>query len=81
MQGTAADIIKRAMIRIDEWLQPRRDKAKLIMQVHDELVFECERDFAEELAGEVTGMMTGAASLEVPLKVDLGQGPNWDAAH
>ncbi|MXW21404.1 MAG: DNA polymerase I, partial [Gammaproteobacteria bacterium] len=81
MQGTAADIIKRAMIRIDEWLQPRRDKARLIMQVHDELVFECEQDFAEELAGEVTGMMAGAASLEVPLKVDLGQGPNWDAAH
>ncbi len=81
MQGTAADIIKRAMIRIDEWLASRRDKARLIMQVHDELVFECERDFAEELAGEVTGMMAGAASLEVPLKVDLGQGPNWDAAH
>ena len=51
------------------------------MQVHDELVFECEQDFAEELAAEVTGMMAGAASLEVPLKVDLGQGPNWDAAH
>ena len=81
MQGTAADIIKRAMIAIDEWLQPRRDKARLIMQVHDELVFECEQDFAEELAGEVTAMMAGAASLEVPLKVDLGQGPNWDAAH
>ncbi|MXZ26673.1 MAG: DNA polymerase I [Gammaproteobacteria bacterium] len=81
MQGTAADIIKRAMILIDEWLQPRRDKARLIMQVHDELVFECEQDFAEELAAEVTGMMAGAASLEVPLKVDLGQGPNWDAAH
>ena len=81
MQGTAADIIKRAMIRSDEWLQPRRDRARLIMQVHDELVFECERDFAEELAGEVTVMMAGAASLEVPLKVDLGQGPNWDAAH
>ena len=81
MQGTAADIIKRAMIRIDEWLQPRRDKARLIMQVHDELVFECEQDFAGELATEVTQMMAGAASLDVPLKMDLGQGPNWDAAH
>ena len=81
MQGTAADIIKHAMIRIDEWLKPRRDQARLIMQVHDELVFECEQDFAGELAEEVTRMMAGAASLEVPLKVDLGQGPNWDAAH
>ena len=81
MQGTAADIIKRAMIVIDEWLEPRQDKARLIMQVHDELVFECERDFAGELTAEVTRMMAGAASLEVPLKVDLGQGPNWDAAH
>ena len=81
MQGTAADIIKRAMIVIDEWLTPRRGKAKLIMQVHDELVFECEQDFAEELAAEVTQMMAGAAQLDIPLKVDLGQGPNWDAAH
>ena len=81
MQGTAADIIKRAMIVIDEWLMPRRGKAKLIMQVHDELVFECEQDFAEELAAEVTQMMAGAAQLDIPLKVDLGQGPNWDAAH
>ena len=81
MQGTAADIIKRAMIRIDEWLRPRQDQARLIMQVHDELVFECAVDFAEELAAEATRMMAGAASLEVPLKVDLGQGTNWDAAH
>ena len=81
MQGTAADIIKRAMIRIDEWLRPRQNQARLIMQVHDELVFECAVDFAEELAAEATRMMAGAASLEVPLKVDLGQGTNWDAAH
>ncbi|MCY4340053.1 MAG: DNA polymerase I, partial [Gammaproteobacteria bacterium] len=81
MQGTAADIIKRAMIRIHEWLAPRSDRARLIMQVHDELVFECDADFAGQLAEEVTRMMAGAASLEVPLKVDVGQGPNWDAAH
>ncbi len=81
MQGTAADIIKRAMIRIHEWLQPRSDRARLIMQVHDELVFECAADFAGELAGKVTQMMAGAASLKAPLKVDVGQGPNWDAAH
>ncbi len=81
MQGTAADIIKRAMIRIHEWLAPRGDRARLIMQVHDELVFECDADFAGPLAEEVTQTMAGAASLKVPLKVDVGQGPNWDAAH
>ena len=81
MQGTAADIIKRAMIRIHEWLEPRSDKVRLIMQVHDELVFECTQEYAEELGEEVTRMMAGAASLEVPLKVDLGHGLNWDAAH
>jgi len=81
MQGTAADIIKRAMIRIHEWLAPRSGRGRLIMQVHDELVFECDADFAGQLAEEVTRMMAGAASLEVPLKVDVGQGPNWDAAH
>ncbi len=81
MQGTAADIIKRAMIGIHEWLKPHGDQARLIMQVHDELVFECAADFAEELAGKVTQLMAGAASLQVPLKVDVGHGPNWDAAH
>ena len=81
MQGTAADIIKRAMIGIHEWLEPLNDKARLIMQVHDELVFECLDDFAAELADEVTQRMAGAASLQVPLKVDVGRGTNWDAAH
>ena len=81
MQGTAADIIKLAMIRIHEWLEPRGDKVRLIMQVHDELVFECAQEYAEELGEEITRMMAGAASLEIPLKVDLGHGPNWDAAH
>lgn len=81
MQGTAADIIKRAMIGIQEWLAPRARSARLIMQVHDELVFECAEDFAGELAEQATRMMAAAATLEVPLKVDVGQGPNWDAAH
>ena len=81
MQGTAADIIKRAMLRIHEWLAPRKDRARLIMQVHDELVFECAAEDAGQLAEEVTRMMAGAASLKVPLKVDVGEGPNWDAAH
>jgi len=69
------------MIRIHEWLEPRSARARLIMQVHDELVFECAADFAEELAEEVRRMMMGAAALRIPLKVDIGQGPNWDAAH
>ncbi len=81
MQGTAADIIKRAMIGIHKWLEPHGDKARLIMQVHDELVFECAGEFEAELSAEITEMMAGAASLQVPLKVDVGQGPNWDAAH
>ena len=81
MQGTAADIIKRAMIGIHDWLEPLNDKAHLIMQVHDELVFECLDDFAAELADEVTQRMAAAASLQVPLKVDVGRGTNWDAAH
>ncbi len=81
MQGTAADIIKRAMIGIHDWLEPLNDKARLIMQVHDELVFECLDDFAAELADEVTQRMAAAASLQVPLKVDVGRGTNWDAAH
>lgn len=81
MQGTAADIIKRAMIHIHEWLEPHGDRARLIMQVHDELVFECAEDFTGELTEKVTTIMSGAASLQVPLKVDVGVGPNWDAAH
>ena len=81
MQGTAADIIKLAMIRIHEWLAPHAARALLIMQVHDELVFECDAEFAGELADAVRQTMAGAASLAVPLKVDIGQAPNWDAAH
>ena len=81
MQGTAADIIKRAMIRIHAWLEAHSGQARLIMQVHDELVFECDSGFADELAGKVVQIMAGAATLKVPLKVDVGQGPNWDAAH
>ncbi|WP_446831192.1 DNA polymerase I [Candidatus Foliamicus sp.] len=81
MQGTAADIIKRAMIRIHAWLEAHSGQARLIMQVHDELVFECDSGFADELVGKVVQIMAGAATLKVPLKVDVGQGPNWDAAH
>jgi DNA polymerase-1 len=81
MQGTAADIIKRAMISVDEWCQRRGIPARLIMQVHDELVLEVREDFVEQAAGEVSARMSGAARLSVPLKVDVGTGKNWDEAH
>jgi DNA polymerase I len=81
MQGTAADIIKRAMIDVDRWLIDSRFEARLIMQVHDELVFEVRRETADELMGRVRELMSGAAELRVPLKVDVGVGENWDEAH
>jgi len=81
MQGTAADIIKRAMIAVDAWLADHASRALMILQVHDELVFEAEQDFVETLLREVTGRMAGAANLSVPLVVDSGVGDNWDEAH
>jgi DNA polymerase-1 len=81
MQGTAADIIKRAMIEVDRWLSASRIPARLIMQVHDELVFEVQREAAEELMGRVRELMSGAAQLRTSLKVDVGSGSNWDEAH
>ncbi|MDR6841970.1 DNA polymerase I [Pseudoxanthomonas sacheonensis] len=81
MQGTAADIIKRAMIAVDAWLVDHASRALMILQVHDELVFEAEQDFVETLLREVTGRMAGAANLSVPLVVDSGVGDNWDEAH
>lgn len=81
MQGTAADIIKRAMVTIDSWLAGHRKRALMIMQVHDELVFEADQDFVEELRENVVARMTGAAQLRVPLVVDTGVGSNWDQAH
>ena len=81
MQGTAADIIKRAMLAVNERLKDSALKAKMVMQVHDELVFEVAEDDLEELVAVVEETMTGAASLEVPLVVDTGVGINWDEAH
>lgn len=81
MQGTAADIIKRAMISVHQWLQDERPGARMIMQVHDELVFEVDKDKVESIKGCVTDLMNAAASLSVPLKVDVGVGKNWDEAH
>jgi DNA polymerase-1 len=81
MQGTAADIIKRAMIAVDTWLQSTGLPARLIMQVHDELVLEVADGAVEDIVGELRGHMAQAAILAVPLKVDVGVGRNWDEAH
>ncbi|MDQ3206676.1 MAG: DNA polymerase I [Pseudomonadota bacterium] len=81
MQGTAADIIKRAMIDIHGWLEAHSARALMVLQVHDELVFEVDEDFVEELRREVTARMGGAADLAVPLVVDTGVGLNWEEAH
>ena len=81
MQGSAADIIKRAMIACDAWLQESGEPARMIMQVHDELVFEVREDRVEAVAEQVRRLMAGAAELRVPLVVDVGVGRNWDEAH
>ena len=81
MQGTAADIIKRAMIEVDSWLQRSRIAARLIMQVHDELVLEVADAAVEGVAGQLRIHMAQAATLAVPLKIDVGIGRNWDEAH
>jgi DNA polymerase-1 len=81
MQGTAADIIKRAMIAVDAWLQTLGGAARMIMQVHDELVFEVRTDRSGEVRDGVRERMAAAAELSVPLVVDIGVGENWDEAH
>ncbi len=81
MQGTAADIIKKAMISVHQWLQDERPGARMIMQVHDELVFEVEKDKVDDVKGRVIELMNSAATLSVPLSVDAGVGMNWDEAH
>jgi DNA polymerase-1 len=81
MQGTAADIIKRAMIDVDQWLQSSSVAARLIMQVHDELVLEVAEEAVEPVVKELRQRMAAGADLKVPLKVDIGIGKNWDEAH
>jgi DNA polymerase I len=81
IQGTAADIIKRAMVRIPDALAAAKLKARMLLQVHDELVFEVPEAEVEPTARLVKRVMEGAASLSVPLTVDVGHGPNWDEAH
>lgn len=81
MQGTAADIIKRAMISVDAWLAGQQQRALMILQVHDELVFEADADFVDTLKTEASARMAAAAELAVPLVVDSGVGDNWEEAH
>jgi DNA polymerase-1 len=81
MQGTAADIIKRAMIGVAAWLAEHRPAARLIMQVHDELVIEVPEADADDVGAAVSRIMESAAALRTPLRVDQGAGANWDEAH
>ena len=81
MQGSAADIIKRAMIKVDAWLEESKLDARIIMQVHDELVLEVNRRDTEAVVVGLKKHMSGAADLTIPLEVEVGIGPNWDDAH
>jgi len=81
MQGTAADIIKKAMITVHDWLKTDKPGARMIMQVHDELVFEVDNDKVDEVRDRVIELMNGAAELSLALQVDVGVGSNWDEAH
>ncbi|WP_407345152.1 DNA polymerase I [Dickeya ananatis] len=81
MQGTAADIIKKAMIAIDDWLQQEKPLATMLMQVHDELVFEVHHSVMDEVSAKIRNLMEGCMQLDVPLQVDIGTGSNWDQAH
>lgn len=82
MQGTAADIIKKAMLLVDEWIQREGDgRVKLLMQVHDELVFEVEKSSLSEIESKVQQLMESAAELAVPLVAEAGHGDNWEQAH
>ncbi|BAV78443.1 DNA polymerase I [Pseudomonas chlororaphis subsp. aurantiaca] len=81
MQGTAADIIKKAMVAVDSWLATSGLDAKVILQVHDELVLEVREDLVDQVSEEIRGHMSKAATLDVPLLVEVGVGSNWDEAH
>jgi DNA polymerase-1 len=81
MQGTAADIIKRAMVAVNGWLESSGLDARVILQVHDELVLEVREDLVEQISQDIRVHMSGAADLDVPLLVEVGVGNNWDEAH
>jgi DNA polymerase-1 len=81
MQGTAADIIKMAMLAVYDWLESDPSGSRMIMQVHDELVFEVPEAAVDAVKEQVITLMCNAATLSVPLRVDAGMGRNWDEAH
>jgi DNA polymerase-1 len=81
MQGTAADIIKKAMVAVDGWLATSGLDAKVILQVHDELVLEVREDLVDQVSADIRQHMSAAATLDVPLLVEVGVGNNWDEAH
>jgi len=81
MQGTAADLIKLSMIAVQDWIDAKKIKSRMIMQVHDELVLEVPEDELDEIGQELPRLMAGVAELAVPLLAEVGAGPNWDKAH
>jgi DNA polymerase-1 len=81
MQGTAADLVKLAMIAVQDYLDREQLATRLILQVHDELVLESPNTEVEQINRDLPGLMTSVATLSVPLKVDVGHGPNWEQAH
>jgi DNA polymerase-1 len=81
MQGTAADLIKMSMNQVQKTLDQQKRRTRMIMQVHDELVFEVPEDEVDWLRQTIPALMAGVAQLRVPLLAELGLGPNWDQAH
>jgi DNA polymerase-1 len=81
MQGTAADLIKMAMIAVQDWIEREKLATKLVMQVHDELVFEVPENELDVVKPNVERLMSGVATLDVPLLVEAGVGDNWEKAH
>lgn len=81
MQGTAADVIKRAMLALHEWLEGREEEIRMIMQVHDELVFEVRKEAVGAVSNAIRNRMEAAAEMSIPLEVEIGTGANWDEAH
>ena len=81
LQGSAADIIKLAMINIHEWMEKEKLQSKMILQVHDELVFDVHQDEEKIISKQVKKIMESAFQLDVPLEVEVGVGKNWLEAH
>ena len=81
MQGTAADLIKKSMVAVQDVLQKEKRATRMVMQVHDELVFEVPDAELDWARAEVPRLMAGVAALKVPLLAEVGVGPNWEQAH